>query len=803
MSARGELMAALRRIAGDRFVAGVVVITVGVGLAATMAVYSIARAVLLGALAEDPDGISAVYTVDANNPGHLPVSDVTALDLRRELAERYPQSPPALALFAAIELRLVLDDQPTYVAAALVSASYFDVLDVELAHGTGFTAADSETSEPEIIVGDRFWREWLGGDPSIVGTTIELDAGTPAKVVGIAPEGFLGTHLHELDVFVPYAAHAAVVPDIPWFGKRRFLAFEVLVRRPASLDEQTLDADVAEIAEAIAQAHPAEVGGRRLRVVPFSHSVVGPDHRPGIELAAQLGGVVVLLVVVVACANATNLLLARAAARAGELALRGALGAAPWRLATSAVAEAVVLVFGAWLVAVVAAAPLRDALWALRPPDLEWARIGPTWNPAVFGASMALATTACLVIAIGPAIRAWRTDLTTPLRSHAIAGAVTPRRTRSLLIIVQIGLSFATLAGAGLLLRTASNLRRIDPGFAVDELAVFRIEGSMEALEHAVGRVLELEGVEGAALSTQLPLGHGDFRRTIEIDPSTSIGPRAQLVRVAAVTPGYFAAMGMPIVAGTTFTQSSSLAKESPAVVDRTFAELYWGDDDPIGKTFGFAGVPEPLRVVGVTTSTKSKRLDEAPLPIVHVPLGGWSQATSELVVRGDDPQALRDAVMKRLADDDGVTISKPRLYTEDRDAVLGPLRSGATWLATFGAIAVGLATLGVFTVVGASTAQRTREIGIRGALGAAPRRIARQFAVEAAVVAAIGIGLGLVGGAAMHVALAEHTVGVALVDPPTTAIVSAIVLVCVHFATWLAVRRTVAVPPAVALRRR
>lgn len=798
----GELRAAARRIAGDRFVAAVIVLTVGIGLAATMAVYSIVRAVLLGALAEDPDGLAAVYTVDANNPGHLPVSDVTALDLRRELAIRHADDPPDVAFYATIELRVALSNQQAYASTALVSANYFDALKVELAEGPGFSAPDEKDSSPEIVLSDRFWRETLAADPTIVGTMLDLD-GRAAKVVGITPAGFLGTHLNELDVFVPYSAHAELVPDIPWFGKRRFLAFEVLVRRPPSIDEDALSDSVVAIAESLAQLHPAEVGTRRLRVVPFAHAVVGPDYRPGIELAAELGGVVVMLVLVVACANATNLLIARAAARQGELALRGVLGATPWRLAASAVAEAAVLVFAAWIVAVVAAAPLRDALWGLRPPDLEWTRIGPVWNPAMLGFSAALAAVACVLVAVGPAARAWRTDLTTPLRSHAIAGAVTPRRVRSSLIVVQIGLSFATLTGAGLLLRTAGNLRQIDPGFAVDELAVFRIEGSSKALDEAVASVAALPDVKGAALSTQLPLGHSDFRRTIEIDPATSIGPRAQLVRVAAVSPEYFGTMGMPIIAGNTFEPSAPDAKESVAIVDRRFAEIYWGDEDPIGKTFGFGGVPERLRVVGVTTSTKAKRLDESPLPAVHVPLGRWSQAMTDLVVRGDDPEALLDRVMNHLAEDDAVTVSKPRLYTEDRDAVLGPLRSGATWLATFGAIAVGLATLGVFTVVGASTVQRAREIGIRGALGATPRRIARQFVIEALAVTTIGIALGLIGGAAMHVALAKHLVGVEVVDGRTTVIVSAIVVGCVVFATWLAVRRVVAVAPAVALRRR
>lgn len=792
---------AVRQMRRQPGVAVAIVVTLTLAIAVNTALFSILRAVVFGAVpVHDPDTLAAVYTIDHNNPGHMPVSDVTAFDLRDALTQEGDPAPQ-LAFFAVRSMLVESDGERSPTAATLVTANYFDVLGVRPALGTTFsTTDDAGCGALEAVVSHGFWRWRLGADPHVIGRTVIVE-GITFTIVGVGPEGFAGTNLFDSALFLPYASHAEILPTVPWFGMRRFLAFEVLVRMPPELGIDALDDRVGRIADAIAAANPEQVGSRRLRAVPYAHAILGPDQRQTVLLAAALGGTMVGFVLLVACANAANLLLARAATRHGELALRGVLGATPWRLLRQSLVESLVLAASAGLLAIAITPLVRDGLWRLRPPLLEMATLQPAIDGEALAFTALTAVVTGLVFGAAPALRAARIDVTTPLRLHASAGAAAHRRVRSALVVVQVALSFVALVAPGLLLRSVGNAGAVDPGFAVDELAVLDLDASPEVAETLVAALGEQPEVLGATVATQLPFGHNEFRRTIDAtEPTRPDAPSGLLVRTAAVDAGYFEVMGIEHRRGRAFSDDDDRGRPMVAIVNDTFAAAYWGQDDPIGRTIRFAGVSEPIEIVGVVATSKTGTLTEPPTPFLYVALSQWPQRELQLVVRSSSPRDAVERVMHRLAGRDDVTVSRPRPFTEDRDAALGPMRSAATLLLLSGGLAVALATLGIHAVMNHAVRQRTREIGVRMALGADARHVLRQFLGEALGLVLIGDAIGIAGGLVLQTALGDHLFDVPLGDAATFFGVAAIVATCALMATWLPARAATRIDPARAI---
>lgn len=796
-----DLRQAWRQLRRQPGVALAIVATLTLALGVNTALFSILRAVVFGAVpVHDPDALVAIYTVDRKNPGHMPVSDATAFDVRDALGDEVP-----LTFFAVRSVAVATPEGRTQVAAILATANYFDVIGVPPALGTGFTAtADLGADVDEVVVSHAFWRSHLAADPDVVGQRLVVE-GVPLTIVGVGPEGFAGTNLFDASVFVPYASHGAVFPEVPWFGMRRFLAFEILARLPESLPFEVFDARITAIAERIAAANPDEIGTRRLHAVPFAHAILGPDQRATVVLAAALGGTIVGFVLLVACANAANLLLARASTRHGELALRGVLGATPGRLLRQALLEALLLAGCAGLLSIAIAPTLRDGLWLLRPPLLEMASLQPAIDGRVLGFTAAATLATGLIFGAAPALRAARIDVTSPLRHHATAGAASHRRVRSALVVTQVALSFVALLAAGLLLRSVTNATAVDPGFAVDELAAFDLHATPTAAAQITDALADMPGIEAAAVASQLPFGHNEFRRTIAVDaPTRPDAPTGLLVRTASVDPGWRAAMGIAELAGRDFHGDDDSKHPMVAIVNDTFAAVYWDGATPIGQNIRFAGVRDPVRIVGVVTTTKTGSVTETPQPFVYIPLAQWPhQADLQLVVRSSAPEATIEAVMAALDARDDATVSRPRRLTEDRDAALGPMRSAAVLLLLFGALAVALATSGIHAVMTYAVRQRTREIGIRMALGAQAHHVHRQLLGEAVALVLVGNGLGVAGGLILQHALTDHLFAVPLGDAITFGGVALVVTVAALAAAWCPARAATRIDPARAIHHR
>ncbi|MBX7079370.1 MAG: ABC transporter permease [Nannocystaceae bacterium] len=802
----------LRRRPG---ITAAIVITLALAVGVNAATYAVVRAVLFGALPlGEPEQLAALYTVDPGNPGHMPVSAPTALDARVALRDA---GTAELALSTSVPTTIELDGGPVRANTMIVTANYFDVLRLPLALGRGFDHDDRGPEVAEVVLGDALWRKHFGGSPDAIGRVLRVES-QPLRIVGIAPPGFDGTSMRDAQLFVPYSTHATVLPSLPWFDERRYLAFEAIVRMGPDGTLEQLQTELDAIGESVAAAHPAAVGARRLRAVPLSHALVGPDARAQVVLAATLGLLAVGFVLVVACANAANLLLARASPLQTELALRVALGATPLRLVRQIACSAAMLATAAGALGLAAAPWLRDGMWSLRPPLLQRIAVPPPIDLAVLGYGALLTLVTALLFGVAPAWRAARVDLSGSLRHHAGHGQRTHRGLRSALVVVQVAVSYCGLLAAALFVRSAEHGSRVDPGFAVRDVAVAELDIGGTAgnpsldfarLDAWLAAMRRRDDVAAVAVATHLPFGHSEFRRTVSADAVDGVTIGApRLVPTSAITPELLPALDIELRQGRGFDARDDVDAPMVAIVSEAFARTWWSDGVAIGRQIRFAGVPSPIEVVGVAETIKVMSPTEADAPFVWVPLWQWPQPSLDLVVRmrpddDDDDGELGVASLRgRLAEVPGITAARVHALADDVDAALAPTVVAARLLGLFGGLAVLLSAIGMHAVMTDAVRQQTREIGIRMALGATPRHVRAMILRDALGLTSIGVVAGIGGGLLLQQRLADHLYEVAAGDVVAFGTVALLVTASALLATWFPARAATRVEPARAIDR-
>lgn len=805
-----DLLLAARELRRRPRVSLAMLATLSLAIGLTVATFSIVRALVLGdAPVRDPDQVWALYTVDDVNPGHMPVSDPTAFDVAGQLAT---EQLGELTLLAGVTATVQTPGGTEPRRTVIVTSNYFEVLGVRPQLGRFFDAVDHGAPVLEVVLSDRTWREAFDGDPLVLGRSLTVED-RALTIIGVAPPGFVGTTMLEAELFLPYAAHSEVLPSLPWFGHRRFLAFDALVRLAPRVTPEQLHTRVAAIAETIAQAHPDEVGGRRLRAVPLAHALLGPDARSALVLAAGIGMTAAGFVLLVACANAASLLITRASPLRTELALRGALGATPWRLFRQVVSTASLLAAGAGAVGLCLAPWIRDLLWWLRPPMLWGMSLRPALDPGVLWFAIAISAATALSFGLVPAIGAARVDLASPLRHHASHGQATHRGLRATLVVFQIAVSFTALLGAALFVRGAARALAIDPGFAVHELAAIEIDAGgadghpgddLAQLQQRLAAVRAQPGVVEAELATALPFGANEFRRTVSTDPTgDKPAPPPRLVTTAAVGPRLFATLGLALLEGRNFAASDGIDAERVAIVNQAFVDAWWPEGDACDRRLHLAGVEKPLRVVGVVATSKWMALDEPDLPVLWLPLVQWPQPSLQLVARGPDAEQTLTSLRAALEQDLGhATMSRPRTLATDVEATLGGMHAAARLLGLFGAVAIALAIVGMHAVMTDAVRQQTRELGIRMALGATPAVVRTMVMREALGLALVGNAIGIVLGLGLQHLLAEHLYEVPAGDVFAFGGVAALVTMAAMLATWLPARAATRIEPARAIDR-
>ena len=742
-----------------------------------------------------------------------------------------PNPNPISELFAfapIYEVSVVTDDRAEVVGGQVVSGGYYSGLGVPLVLGRGITGNDDHPgADPVVVLSHSYWQR-LGASPGVLGQPLKINQ-TVFTIVGVTPPGFAGTLQvdYQPDITVPLSFEPTLLgaetgmahngePGIWWInvmgrlapGATRAQAAESLqgTFQAAALDAMPpprRDGDPAVLETKDYPRLLAVPGGRGLR-----------EHRASFARPIHGLFVVVALVLLIACANLANLLLARAALRRPEIAARLALGAGRGRLVRQLVTEAVLLAILGGAAGALFAVWGKAALVGLSAGDSRFQLdVDPGLNLRVLAFTLAMSLVTGVLFGLAPAWRTSGMDLATVLRQSrrtASAGS----RLKNILVAFQVALSVMLLAGAGLFVRTLFHLEHVELGFNQERLLVFRVQPSQagykdERLVDLYGRLSErLESLPGVRAAT-----FGVIPLIADYTWNTSILLRGERRSTAAehmtnrqiVRENYFETLEIPRLRGRGFTAQDDTHAPRVAIVNQTFARKYFPGQDPLGQRIRESDDEPDWEIVGVVGDTKYDTQRRAIEPLLFTP---WRQAVSEIgemrfaLRAAGDPAPLADAVRHAVRVlDAGLPVTEVGTQVAQSKATLSRERLYARLLTFFGALALGLAAVGLSGVLGYSVSQRTSEIGIRMALGARRSQVVRMIVFQGLRPTIAGLALGLAASLAAGRLLTQFVYGVGTSDPATLATVSALLVAVAAFAAFLPARRASRVDPMQALR--
>ena len=806
---------ALRSLGRRAALTAAVVAAFALAIGANTLIFGVVNGVLLRPLPHpEPERLVRLYQVEPPpSNARAPLSPPNFFDWR-ERSTRYS----ATAAFWSPQLTLTGSGEPVRLLGAQATHELFGLLGAAPALGRVYgPEEDRPGGERVVVLGHGLWRSRFGGDAGVLGRAITLD-GRPHAVIGVMAPGFdyprPGTELW-LPMRLERQADASEV-GMPY---RAFRVLEVIGRLQQGATVQQAAAEAGTIAAQLARDHPDENAGFGAAVVPLLDVEVG-DARPGL-LALQAA---VLLLLVIACANLSSVMLARGAARGRELAVRVALGASGGRLARQLLVEsALVSILGGTLGAALAAA----ALLALRTSSAtDLPRLHAVSLDGTVLAFSALATLATgLAFGLGPALGAAARDVYAVLRSGAAADQA-PRhvRARRALVVAQIAAATVLLVSAGLLVRSLDRMLRVDPGFRSDGVPVVarvslprsgyaepeRIAAFYQALVERVGA---LPGVESAAVSLGVPLGpDARFfvdRTGLELEGAPPQPPgRRPAAAMHVVSPGIFEVLRVKLVRGRVFDARDGRGSPPVAVINQALARQLVGDGDPLGRRLRHEmtlppGEPGEREIVGVVGDVRHFGLGDAPEPQLYVPHAHSAWPAMHLLVRGTgDSATLAPAVRAAVRElDPGIPLPPFQSLADVTAGALARPRLQAGLVALFAATALAVACLGLYGLLAYSVACRTREIGVRLALGAERGALVRGLVREGMLLALAGLGVGLLAAAAAGRVLRSLLFDTAPLDPLALAAASGLLALVALLACWLPARSAARIDPLAALR--
>lgn len=786
--------------------AAVAVLTLALGTGVNTAMFGALNAVLLRPLpcadAERLVVIEGRYDGRSSGAGGTSVPDYE--DWRREA-----RGFAGMATASAWTFNLTGRPEPLRLEGARVSGDFFDVLGARARLGRVVEPADDRPgAAPVAVLGHDAWQRAFGGDPGILGRVVALN-GIAHTVVGVLPAGFAVPGL-DRDLWAPLANELTGAPR-----DARFLVTFGRLADGVGVAEAQASLDV--VAARLAAEHPDTNRGWGGRVVPARESLVG-DVRPALLMLAGAVGIVLLI----ACANVSNLLLARAAARRREVALRAALGASTGRLARQFLVENLLLAFGSAAIGLGLARALLPVLRALAPgdvPRLDQAGL----DPAVLGFTVLVALATGAVLALVPVVEARRRELLPALReADRSASAALRSPLRRGLVVLETALALTLLVGGGLLVRSLRNVLAVPPGFDAGRVAsasVFLAPpryadlASQRAFVRDTLAVVEgLPGVQRAATISRLPLEGGTLTLTFQIEGRRVGRAEAPAASYRVVSPEYFRTMGIPLLEGRAPTATDTEASPPVVVVNRTLARRFWPGQSAVGRRIEWIpedAPPAPPRwhtVVGVVGDVRSKGLAEDEGPAAYVPYRQrvlpFVRDVSVVVRSASDPGALLPPLRRALlAVDPDLPVYRARTLDAIVSGSVETRRFNAALLQTFALMALALAMIGVYGVLNYTVGQRTREIGVRIALGAPPAAVRRLVLADGLALVGRGLGLGLPLALASSRLLEGMLFAVRPWDPLTLAAVGAALLGAAALACDVPARRATRIDPIGTLR--
>ena len=804
----GDLRYALRRVRRAPGLSLVAILTLALGIGATSAIFSIVNGVLLRPLPFPDSGeLVRIFTVPPGVGGRENLSPPNFASLRDEA-----RSFTDLAAYMEVRRTLIAGGEPVELDGAEVSAGFFEILRTLPIRGRTFRPDENQPGAiPTIVLAHETWQSLFAGDSTVTGRAVSLN-GLTVQVVGVMPRGF---DFPAAAAFWTPARHDAQFSPASIDGRRSNMWVPVLGRLRSGVGLDAALAELAAIAQRLEVRFPDSNTGVSFTARSLQDDLVGGARGPFLLLVAA-----VVLVLLIACANVTALLLAQATTRREELAVRVALGASQRRLMGQLMAEVLILAVAGGVLGLLIAAWGTHALVSLRPaglPRLEAIRI----DGAVVGFTIAIALAATILVGLLPARRAARSAVSGALREggRGASGSRRDSSVRGALVIAEITAAVMLLSGAGLVVRSLVVLVSVDPGFKAEGGATFRValpetaypgdDVVRSTFDQLIARTSAVPGVESVGATSRLPLASGLFtsRFLAEGWPETAIGERGPSIAVRAVSPGYFGTMQIPVRQGRGILASDRETSMPVAVINETAARRYFPGESPIGKRlvwFSWDPAEGPVRtIVGIVGDIRHTALDADPEAEVYFPHMQVPLRTMNVVVRTKgEPRAVAASLRRELH---ALAPALPVPQVETLDSVLSASVSRprliAMMLALFAAVALVLASIGIFGLLSYNVAQRTREIGIRLALGAVPRDVVRLILVRAAALVAIGLAIGL--GAALILARGLETFlfGVTPTDPVTLLAVLVLIGCSALAATLVPARRAAAVNPMQAMR--
>ncbi|HEX9704550.1 MAG TPA: ABC transporter permease [Gemmatimonadales bacterium] len=780
--------------------AAVLVLALGIG--ANTAMFSVVNAVLLQPLPfRDPEALIVLYERNRSQGVERDLAAAETLDDWR----RDTRTLSGLVAWRYWGLTLTGDGEPEDVSTIRASANVFDVLGVMPALGRSFLPEEGQPGRHHVVVlSHGFWTQRFGADPRTVGRTLTLDD-RPHTVIGVMPPGFRFPDDADVEVWMP------LVYEQFEQRTRNQRMFEVLGRLAPGATLETAQAELGTIAARLAATYPNTNSGWDVAILPAKEVATGAASEP---LLVLLGAVTFVLLI--ACANVGNLFLARAADREREMAIRAALGASRARLVRQLLAESGLVALTGGVTGVLLAMWGIDLLLALAPAEL------PRWNPVridgrVLAFALGLAGFTAILTGLVPARELASPDLGATLKegSGRATSHVARTRLRRGLVVVETGLAIALLAGAGLLIKSFARLQRVDPGFNPDRLLAATIylpdhrypDDARQAAFYVdlLERVRALPGVTSAGAVTTLPMSPEGVDHDLPVsiegrELPTTRQPQADF-RIAS--PGYFETMGIAVLRGRTLTEHDRADAPPVVVVNQVLVNQLLPGEDPIGKRIRYFRTGPFAEIVGVVGQVHHRSLDAAPRPEIYISYRQLQYGAMTVVVRAaGDPLALAEPIKAAVFATDPVQPITQIATMNDllHRSVAGP-RFNTLLLGTFAALALVLASIGIYGVVSYTVSRRTHEIGIRMALGARSGDVFRAVVGDGVRLAAIGTALGVLVALALGRALSSLLFQVSPHDPVVLAVVALLLIGLAALACSLPARRATQVDPMVALR--
>jgi len=836
-----DLRSAIRGLGKSKTFTAVAVLSLALGIGANTAMFTLLDQALLRRLpVREPDQIAMLMMVGQYHGSTWGGSYAISYPLYEDLSENNQVFSGVFGRFPT-RVSLGFGGQTERVGVELVSGTYFPVLGVGAALGRTFTPEQDQApgGHPVVVLSHDFWRSRFAGDRSVVGKTVVVN-GHKMTIVGVAAAGFHGVQLDFVpQIFVPMMMKAQMTPLWDALDDRRTRFVNVfgrlkpgvsLAQAKASLQpyfKSVLEMEVEQAAFSRASVEDREAFGR-----------IVLDVRPGGQgrsyLRGQLETPLLLLmgltvgVLLIACANVANLLIARAAARSKEIAMRLALGASRSRIVRLLLAESLVLAGLGATAGVALAYGANRILFGVMPPNIAALKLSPAPDPRTLGFTVAVAALTALVFGLVPALQSAGAQLAPTLKDQAgaLAGGARQARFRRALVTVQVALSLLLLVGAGLFVRSLVNLRELGPGFSTESLLAFNVDPSLgsytvEQSKDFHTRLTEqlraLPGVSAVGLAAIGILQDSSWDTSATIEGHVPAPDENTNPYMNSVSPGYFEALGVPVVAGRDFTlQDTEQIKHGKqednwvprvVIVNQKFASRFFGDANPIGRRVGFGddpGTPADMEIVGVIGDIKYRNVrDEIPIQMFVPYLASTRVGDMTYYLRtSGSPEAAVALARDRLRQlDPNLPLHGVRTMGQRVSDSLLVERLIAGSSTAFGLLATLLASIGLYGLMAYSVTHRTREIGVRLALGALSRDVVWLILREALLLLGVGLAVGLPAALALAHYARGQLFGVHCADPLSLGLAVLGLLVAATLAGVLPARRASRLDPTVALR--